>query len=51
MIRPYNNQQKTKRNCRIVDFGDHKVELNEREKRDDKYLDLAMEMNKLWNMM
>ena len=40
---PYNNQQKKKRTCRIVDFAvsaDHRVKLKESEKK-DKYLDLA----------
>ena len=39
-------------NCRIVDFAvpaDHRVKLKESEKR-DKYLDLARELKKLWNM-
>ena len=37
---------------RIVDFDvpvDHRVKLKESEKR-DKYLDLARELKKLWNM-
>ena len=49
----YSNQQKTKkRTCRIVDFAtpaDDRVKLEESEKK-DKYLDLAWELNKLWNM-
>ena len=43
---------KKKRTCRIVDFAvpvDHRVKLKEYEKR-DKYLDLARELKKLWNM-
>ena len=43
---------KKKRICRIVDFtvpADHRVKLSEVEKR-DKYLDLARELKKLWNM-
>ena len=51
MTRPYNNQQK-KRTCKIVDFAvlaDHKVKLKENEKK-DKYIDLAWELKKLWNM-
>ena len=45
--RPYNNQQKKKKkekkkNC-------NKIKLKECEKR-DKYLDLARELKKLWNM-
>ena len=49
--RSYNNQQK-KKICKIVDFAvpaDHKIKLKECEKR-DKYLDLARELKKLWNM-
>ena len=49
--RPYNNQQK-KRICKIVDFpvsADHRKKLKECEKK-DKYLDLARELKKLWNM-
>ena len=49
--RPYNNQQK-KRICKIVDFAvpaDHRIKLKECEKK-DKYLDLARELKKLWNM-
>ena len=51
MTRSYNNQQK-KRTCKIVDFAvpaDHTAKLKESEKK-DKYLDLAREMKKLWNM-
>ena len=47
----YNNQQK-KRTCKIVDFAvpvDHRIKLKECEKK-DKYLDLARELKKLWNM-
>ena len=43
---------KNKRTCRIVDFAvpsDHRVKLKECKKR-DKYLDLAIELKKLWNM-
>ena len=50
--RSYTNQQQEKRTFRIVDFAisaDHRVKLNECEKR-DKYLDLAMERKNLWNM-
>ena len=49
--RPNNNQQK-KRICKIVDFAvltDHRINLKECEKK-DKYLDLARELKKLWNM-
>ena len=38
--------------CKSVDFAvlaDHKIKLKEREKK-DKYLDLARELEKLWNM-
>ena len=41
-----------KRNCQIVDFAvsaDHRIKLKECEKK-DKYLDLARELKKLWNM-
>ena len=40
------------RNCKVVDFvltADHKIKLTESEKK-DKYLDLARELKKLWNM-
>ena len=49
--RPYNNQQK-KSICKIVNFAvlaDHRKKLKECEKK-DKYLDLARELKKLWNM-
>ena len=38
--------------CKIVDFAvpaDHRIYLKESEKK-DKYLDLATELKKLWNM-
>ena len=41
-----------KRICKIVYFAvpaDHRIKLKECEKK-DKYLDLARELNKLWNM-
>ena len=47
--RPYNNQQKI---CKIIDFAvlaDNRIKLKECEKR-DKYLDLARELKKLFNM-
>ena len=47
--KPYNNQQK-KTTCIIVDFAvsaDHRIKPKESEK---KYLDLARELKKLWNM-
>ena len=51
--RPYNNQQqKKKRICKIVDFAvqaEHRINLMEFKKK-DKYLDLARELKKLWNM-
>ena len=45
-------KKKRKRNCKIVGFAvpaDHRIKLKEREKK-DKYLDLARELKKLWNM-
>ena len=45
-------KKKKKRTCKIVDFAvpaDHRIKLKEYEKR-DKYLDLARELRKLWNM-
>ena len=49
MTRHYNN--KKKRICKIVDFvpADHRIKLKECEKK-DKYLVLATELKKLWNM-
>ena len=49
---PYNNQQQKKRICKIVDFAvlaDHRINLKECEKK-NKYLDLARELKRLWNM-
>ena len=43
---------KKKRICKIVDFAvpaDYRINLKECEKK-DKYLDLARELKKLWNM-
>ena len=43
---------KRKRICKIVDFAvsaDHRINLKESEKK-DKYLNLARELKKLWNM-
>ena len=43
---------KKKRTCKIVDFdvpADHKIKLKECKKK-DKYLGLARELKKLWNM-
>ena len=45
-------KKKKKRICKIVDFAalaDHRIKLKECEKK-DKYLDLARELKKLWNM-
>ena len=50
--RPYSSQQKKKRTFKIVDFAfpvDQRIKVKENEKK-DKYLDLARELNKLWNM-
>ena len=47
-----NKKKKKKRICKIVDFAfaaDHRINLKECEKK-DKYLDLARELKKLWNM-
>ena len=44
--------KKKKRICKIVDFAvlaDHRIKLKEYEKK-DKYLDIARELKKLWNM-
>ena len=44
--------KKKKRICKIVDLAvsaDHRINLKESEKK-DKYLDLARELKKLWNM-
>ena len=45
-------KKKKKRICKIVDFAvpaDHRINLKECEKK-DKYLNLARELKKLWNM-
>ena len=45
-------KKKKKRICKIVDFAvpaDHRINLKESEKK-DKYLVLARELKKLWNM-
>ena len=45
-------KKKKKRICKIVNFAvpaNHRVKLKECEKK-DKYLDLARELKKLWNM-
>ena len=54
MTRPSDSQQKKKKTeaCRILDFdipADHRLKLKESEKW-DKYIDLAGELKKLWNM-
>ena len=44
--------KKIKENCKIVEFAVpavHRIKLIECEKK-DKYLDLARELKKLWNM-
>ena len=44
--------KKKKRTCKIVEFSvpaDHRIKLKKCEKK-DKYLDLARELKKLWNM-
>ena len=49
---PNNNQQQKKRTGKVVDFAvpaDHRIKLKECEKK-NKYLDLARELKKLWNM-
>ena len=46
------NKKKKKKICKIVDFAvpvNHRINLKESEKK-DKYLDLARELKKLWNM-
>ena len=46
------SSKKKKRTCKIVNFpvpADHRIKLKECEKK-DKYLDLAKELKKLWNM-
>ena len=50
--RPYYNQEKKKRICKIIDFAvpaDHRIKPKECKKK-DKYLDLARELKKLWNL-
>ena len=47
-----NKKKKKKRICKIVDLAvpvDHRINLKESEKK-DKYLDLARELKKMWNM-
>ena len=50
---PTTHHEKKKRTCKFVDFSvqaDHWIKLKECEKK-DKYLDLARELKKLWNML
>ena len=50
--RHYNNKQKKKIICKIVDFAvlaEHRIKLKECEKK-DKYLDLARELKKKCNI-
>ena len=52
IIKKKKKKEKKKRICKIVDFAvqaDHRINLKESEKK-DKYLDLARELKKLWNM-
>ena len=45
-------KKKKKKTCEIADFAvsaDHKIKLKENEKK-DKYLELARELIKLWNI-
>ena len=52
IINNNNSNNKKKRTCKIVDFAvpaDHRIKLKECEKK-DKYLDLARELKKQWNM-
>ena len=52
VINKKKKKKKKKRICKIVDFvvpADHRINLKESEKK-DKYLDLARELKKLWNM-
>ena len=54
--RPFNNQKKKKKKkriCKIVDFAvsaDHREKKLKGCEKKDKYLDLARELKKLWNM-
>ena len=48
MTRPFSNQQKNKRFCKIVDFAvqaEHRLKLKESEKK-DKYPDFTRELKK-----
>ena len=48
----FKTQVKKRRICKFIDFAvpaDHRIKLKEFEKK-HKYLDLARELKKLWNM-
>ena len=52
IINKKKKKKKKKRTCKIVDFvvpADHRIKLKESEKN-EKYLDLARELKKLWIM-
>ena len=52
IINKKKKKRKKKRNCNCVDFvvpADYRIKLRECEKN-DKYLDLAREVKKIWNM-
>ena len=52
IINKKKKMKKKKRICKIVDFAvpaDHRIKLKKFQKK-DKYLDLARELKKLWNM-
>ena len=51
--RPNNNQKKKRELAKLPTLlvpADHRIKLKECEKK-DKYLDLARELKKLWNML
>ena len=48
-IRPYNNQQNKKNRQNRAVPADHRVKLKQNEMK-DKYIDLARELKKLWNI-
>ena len=42
-----------KKSCRIMNFAvpaDHRVKLKKKNEKKDKYMDLARELKKYWNM-
>ena len=52
IIKKKRKKKKKKRICKIIDFAvlaGHRIKLKECEKK-DKYLDLARELKKLWNI-